>query len=239
MTDHALYEIRDGGGKISAQEEICRREPRKDEDAPHRVYAERRLEDVAHPLIDGGGIREQKYEDGERRDQLDMLALVALFKKFGHGARLQDGGHHLGAVCQHQPSREGADEHIAYADPHRGQAEVPAEFARISHKDDGGKIGRAVCESAKPTSHALVCEHEPFHARALAARDESDGKYDRHIDAEDEPLRPDLTFRRRDEREHFFLPLCICIGVAKRTYPPTHTCAYFPASSLLLAHMHI
>ena len=195
--DYALYEVRDGGGEVAAEEEIRRGQTGENEYAPHGVDAERRLEDVPHALIDRGGIRQQEHEYRKCRDQLDILALVSLFEKLRHRARIERDGHVLGAVCEHEPCGERADEHIAYAYPHGGKPEIPAELARISHEYDGGEIGRSVCECREPPSHALVGEHEAFHARALAARDESDGENDRHIDAEDEPLRPDRSVCRR------------------------------------------
>ena len=239
--DGALDEVRDGGGEIAAEEEISRRQTREDEDAPHGVDAERRLEDIAHALIDGRGVRQQEYEDDERGEELDILALIPLLEKLGHGARAECRGHILGAVGEHQPRGEGAEEHVAHADPHRGETEVPAELARITDKDDGGEIGRAVRERAEPSAHALVREHEALHAGALAPRDESHGENDRHVYAEDEPLRPHLVCRR-DQRKHPSSPISPVLR-GRCHLAPRHAdvCAYaavFPAV-LTFPHMSL
>ena len=193
--DDALDEVGYGSRKVAAEEEVDGGQPRKDENAPGGVDAERRLEDVAHALIDRRRIRQQEDENRERGEQLDILALVALFKKLGHRARAEGGGHALGARGEHDPGGEGAYQHIADAYPHRGEPEIPAELARVAHKDDGGEVCRAVSESAQPAAHAFVGEHKSFHTRALPAGHDGNDENDRHINGEYEPLRPDFVCR--------------------------------------------
>ena len=187
--DDALDKIRNGGGEISPEKEVDRRQKRHDQHHPDKVDAEHAFKEVAEPRIHAGGIGQQKHHHDQPRQQFQMAALITRLEKFGHGLRAEMHGHVFRSSRQHDPCDRRADHGVADADPQRRKTERISLFARIADKDDRGKIRRAVGERGQPAAHIAVAEQRIPHRFAPLAREK---RHEQHShDVQDEYRRLD------------------------------------------------
>ena len=84
------------------------------------------------------------------------------------------------ARTEHPPGQKAAEDGVADAGPHSGDAVFPTELAGIADEHHGGEVAGAVRECAHPRADVAPTQNETVDARGSAAAVQADAN--RHAD---------------------------------------------------------
>ena len=184
----ALHEIRLQRRHIAAENQNDGRGDRDYNHADLLVHAENHGAHARQPLIDRGGVRDQKHEDDDAREKTHARAFEAHFKELRHRLDLPAPREHARPFREHKPSEQRAEHRVAHADEHAPQAEAPPGAARIADEHDRGKIRGAVAERGDPRPCAAPADRERLHAARVFPRlQNTDCKHHHRIHADHAP----------------------------------------------------
>ena len=180
--DDAADEIAHRHGEVTAHDEIDAGQRGEKDEGLVILQPERSLEQVAQAHINRRRVRHEEHEDNHRRDDLERRAVVSGAEKFGHGERVEPRRHFARASGEDEPGEEGADEGVADDNPHRLDAEAPAEPSGVADEEHGGEIGGAVGERAHPRSERATAEEEIADVLGALHAPVTDGEHDEDIE---------------------------------------------------------
>ena len=139
------------------------------------------MEQVAQAHINRRRIRHEEHEDNHRGDDLERRAVVTGAEKFRHGQRIEPRCHFARAPGKDKPGEEGADERVAEDNPHRLDAEAPAEPSGVADEEHGGEIGSAVGECAHPRPERAAAQEEIADVLGALHAPVTNGKHDEDV----------------------------------------------------------
>ena len=94
-------------------------------------------------------------------------------------------GHQAGALAEHSPCEQCADDGVSDAAPDGGNAVAPTELSGVADEDDGGEVSGAEAECCHPRTDFIAAEDEVIDTFGFARGDHADGDHQDGIKHDD------------------------------------------------------
>ena len=168
----ALDEVVHDRGHVAADHNVDARHHCHSDDAHVVGQPERHPEQARQAVVDRCRVGDEEDEDDGRRRDAQRLGLVAQSEELRHRLGAQAVRHLARARAEHPPSQKRAQDGVAYACPHGGDAVLEAELAGVADEHDSREVAGPVGERAHPRADVAAAQHEPVDGgRRFAAVD--------------------------------------------------------------------